>query len=66
MSQSSLSCPDDLKICIKILLVFSLKELCKTYAIHILNGKSPGDTEGEITCTANDGYSLVDYFIANN
>ena len=44
----------------------SLLELCKTYDIHILNGRSPGDTEGEITCTANDGYSLVEYFTASS
>ena len=43
-----------------------LIELCKTYGIHILNGGSPGDTECEITCTANDGYSTVDYFIASS
>ena len=43
-----------------------LIELCKTYGIHILNGRSPGDTEGEITCTANDEYSIVDYFIASS
>ena len=65
MSQISLSCPDDLKICMKILLVYHF-ELRKTYGIHILNGRSPGDTEGEITCTANDGYSIVDYFIASS
>ena len=43
----------------------SLIELCKAYGIHILNGRSPGDTEGEITCTANDGYSIVDYSIVS-
>ena len=44
----------------------SLIELCKTYGIHILNGRSPGDTEGEITCTANDSYSLAEYFTASS
>ena len=43
----------------------SLIKLCKTYGIHILNGRSPGDSEGEITCIANDGSSIVDYFIAS-
>ena len=36
----------------------SLIELCKAYGIHILNGRSPGDNEGEITCIANDGYTV--------
>ena len=44
----------------------SLIELCKTYVIHTLNGRSPVDTEGEITCTVYDGYSTVDYFIASS
>ena len=44
----------------------SLIELCKTYGIHILNGRSPGYTEGEITCTANDSYSLAGYFTASS
>ena len=26
----------------------SLIELCKTYGIHLLNGRSPGDNDGEI------------------
>ena len=44
----------------------SLIELCKTYGIHIQNGRSPGDNDGEITCIANDGYSIVDYFIVSS
>ena len=44
----------------------SLIELCKTYGIHILNGRSPGDRDGEITCVANDGCSIVDYFIVSS
>ena len=43
-----------------------LIELCKNYGIHILIGRSPGVTEGEIACTANDGYSTVYYFIASS
>ena len=44
----------------------SLIELCKTYGIHILNGRSPWDRDGEITCVANDGCSIVDYFIVSS
>ena len=44
----------------------SLIEICKIYGIHILNGRSPGDTEGEITCTANHGNRTVYYFIASS
>ena len=44
----------------------SLIELCKIYSIHILNGRFPGDSEGEITCVANEGSSIVDYFIASS
>lgn len=34
--------------------------------IHILNGRFPGDSEGEITCVANEGSSIVDYMIASS
>ena len=44
----------------------SLIELCKVYNIHMLNGRFPGDTKGEVTCVANDGSSIVDYFIASS
>ena len=41
-------------------------ELCKNYGIHILNRRFPDDREGEITCVANEGSSIVDYFIASS
>ena len=41
----------------------SLIELCKSYGIHIVNGRSKPDDEGESTCTANEGCSIVDYCI---
>ena len=44
----------------------SLIELCKNYGIHIINGRSQNDLHGEITCTANNGSSIVDYFIASS
>ena len=44
----------------------SLIELCKTHRKRILNGRFPGAIEGEITCVANDGSSMVDYFIASS
>ena len=32
-----------------------LLELCKSYNVHVLNGRLDGDNKGEITCIANDG-----------
>ena len=43
----------------------SLIELCCTYDIHVLNGRLFRDIEGNFTCTANDGTSIVDYMIAS-
>ena len=43
----------------------SLIQLCKTYAIHIFNGRLHQDREGEYTCIANEGASVVDYMIAS-
>ncbi|MEW8544944.1 MAG: reverse transcriptase family protein [Candidatus Thiodiazotropha sp.] len=43
----------------------SLIDLCKSFSIHIVNGRLHNDTDGEITCTANDGCSVVDYFIVS-
>ena len=31
-----------------------------------MNGRFPGDIEGEVTCIANEGSSVVDYFIASS
>lgn len=43
----------------------SLIELCCTYGIHTLNGRLFNDTEGNYTCIANEGASIVDYMIAS-
>lgn len=43
----------------------SLIELCCTYGIHVLNGRLFKDIEGNFTCTANNGTSIVDYMIAS-
>ena len=43
----------------------SLIQLCKTYAIHVFNGRLHQDQEGENTCIANEGASVVDYMIAS-
>ena len=43
----------------------SLIELCCTFNIHILNGRIFGDKEGNFTCFAHDGTSVVDYMIAS-
>lgn len=43
----------------------SLIELCKSFSIHIVNGRVENDSAGEITCVANDGSSIVDYFIVS-
>ena len=43
----------------------SLIELCCTYGIHDLNGWLFKDIEGNFTCTANNGASIVDYMIAS-
>ena len=42
----------------------TLIDICKVFDIHILNGRCKVDMHGEFTCTANDGKSVVDYFIA--
>ena len=41
-------------------------ELCCEYDVHMLNGRLFDDIEGNITCTANDGRSIVDYIIASS
>ena len=43
----------------------SLIHLCKNFSIHIVNGRNHNHEEGEITCIANDGSSVVDYFIVS-
>ncbi len=38
--------------------------LCCATGYRILNGRVPGDLEGECTCLANQGHSTVDYILA--
>lgn len=42
----------------------ALIELCKSWGMHIVNGRKPGDKVGSITCITKNGSSLVDYVIA--
>ena len=42
-----------------------LLDLCCSTGIYILNGRTPGDEEGEVTCLSNGGSSTVDYFVAS-
>ena len=43
----------------------SLLDLCCTHNIHVLNGRLFDDKNGEITCVANGGSSVVDYILAS-
>ena len=40
-------------------------DICCPYNIHVLNGRLFDDTNGEITCVANNGSSVVDYMLAS-
>ena len=42
-----------------------LIELCNEFGLCILNGRTQSDYEGEITCVANRGKSVVDYCICS-
>ena len=42
----------------------TLIDICQVFDIHIFNVLCNGYMHGEFTCTANDGTSVVDYFIA--
>ena len=44
----------------------SLIELCCTYDVHTLNGRLFSDIDGNFTCFANNGASIVDYMIASS
>lgn len=44
----------------------SLIDLCCTHNIHTLNGRVSEDINGEITCIANNGRSVVDYMLASS
>ena len=43
----------------------SLIQMCKAYAIDIFNGRLHQNHDGEFTCIANDGASVVDYMIGS-
>ena len=43
----------------------SLIEMCSMFNIHILNGRLFNDLDGNYTCFANNGTSVVDYIIAS-
>ena len=43
-----------------------LVELCCAHDIHLLNGRLHDDFSGSFTCTANNGKSVVEYFIASS
>ncbi len=42
-----------------------LLDLCIDTSLLIMNGRVAGDTHGELTCLANKGASVVDYFVAS-
>ena len=42
-----------------------LVKFCKGNNLYILNGRTIGDLEGKVTCIANKGKTIVDYFIAS-
>ena len=44
----------------------ALIKLCKTYGIHIMNGRLHNDMDGDFTCVTHNGESVVDYFIASS
>ena len=39
--------------------------MCSMFNIHILNGRLFNDLDGNYTCFANNGTSVVDYMIAS-
>ena len=43
----------------------ALIDLCCNFDIHFLNGRFIDDVEGNFTCFANRGASVVDYIIAS-
>ena len=43
----------------------SLIDLCCTHNIHVLNRRLFEDTQGEISCVANNGRSVIDYMLAS-
>ena len=43
-----------------------LISICKSYGLHFLHGRFSGDRHGSTNCTANKGFSVVDYMIADS
>ena len=43
-----------------------LTQFCRNNGLYMLNGRTNGDLEGNITCIANKGKSIVDYIIVSN
>ncbi|VDI50464.1 Hypothetical predicted protein [Mytilus galloprovincialis] len=43
----------------------SLNEICIQSGLRILNGRTPGDFTGQLTCYSPNGSSVFDYFIAS-
>ena len=64
-TSDNFSIPRSSKDSVVNLFGLSLAELCCTFNLHILNGRSNDDLLGEYTFTANDGKSTVDYFITS-
>ena len=46
-------------------LTTSEESLCRSYGMHMLNGRKDGDREGNFMCIANRGRSVVDYVLVN-
>ena len=44
----------------------SLVELCCVFNVHIMDGRCSSDIEGDFTCNANNGTSVVDYTITSS
>ena len=42
-----------------------LLEVCKTFNLRFLNGRSCGDNFGQYTCFRPNGKSVIDYFISS-
>ena len=42
-----------------------LLHLCQASGLHILNGRTTGDTAAQFTSHANAGHTVIDYFIAS-
>ena len=44
----------------------TLINLCKSFNIHVLNGRTKGDSPGELTCISKTGCSQIDYSIVSS